>query len=510
MKLDRRDLLRSAGAAGAGALLAGCNRMIGKYTAPAIPDSIGLPTGDIDPIVRLVNRVSFGPTPNEIERVLRLGAEKYVEEQLEADGIDTPQLKIRLRNNPALRSRPFDQRDMKPGQVLLYLQQAAILRATYSPHQLLERMVDFWSNHFNVFGRKIVGQTSLGVTAHYTGADQRRVIRKHALGKFPEMVRASAHSPAMLSYLDNQVNQRDGEGKKRTNENYARELMELHTLGVDGGYTQKDVMEVARCFTGWGVDNGFGRPRGQFRYYNELHDDGPKTVLGVPIPAGGGQADGDRVLGILSTHPSTARFISRKLCRYFLGDESEEWTRKLSEIYLKTGGDVKSMLKPLLLSSELRNGQPLVKRPFDFMVSAARATLADTNGFSGIQSYLSKMGQPLYQWPMPDGYPDETQAWTGSLLARWNFAYAFTTGKIKGTFVEVPKLVEAAGGTTGDSATATALVETILAQDASSDSGKRVAATIEGFLSRAPRNSKRPILEEAAALVMASPEFQWR
>ncbi len=513
MKLDRRDLLRGGALVGAGALLSGCNRMIGKYVAPQIPESVSLPTGDIDPIVRLVNRVSFGPTPNEIERVAALGAEKYVEEQLEADGVDTTALKIRLRNNPVLRSRPFDQRDMKPGQTLQYLQQAAILRAAYSPHQLHERMVDFWSNHFNVFGRKIVGQVSLGITTHYLGADQRRVIRKHALGKFPEMVKASAHSPAMLSYLDNQVNQRDDAGRKKTNENYARELMELHTLGVGGGYTQKDVMEVARCFTGWGIDNGQFfelRPRGRFRFYPELHDEGPKTVLGFKIPPGGGERDGDRVLEILSTHQSTARFIAGKMCRYFLGRESDALTKELAGIYLRTGGDVKSMLKPLLLSDELRNGPPAIKRPFDFMVSSLRATLADTNGSGGIQGYLSKMGQPLYQWPMPDGYPDESQAWTGSLLARWNFAYAFTTGKINGTFVEIPKLVEAAGGHTGDSATAKALVETILAQDAESDSGRKVAQKVERFLARAPRNADRPLLAEAAALVMASPEFQWR
>ena len=510
MDLNRRELLRGGALVGAGTLLSGCNRLIGKYSAPQIPESIGLPTGEIDPIVRLVNRVSYGPTPNEVERVARIGAVKYIEEQLDTDGEDSHALKIRLRNNPALRSRPFDLRDMKPGQTLAYLQQAAILRAAYSPHQLLERMVDFWSNHFNVFGRKIINVYGLGVSSNYLGWDQVRVVRKHALGKFPEMVKASARSPAMLAYLDNQVNQRDRNGQKRTNENYARELMELHTLGVKGGYTQKDVMEVARCFTGWGIENQFGKPRGRFKFNAEDHDDGPKTVLGRAIPAGGGVEDGERVLAILTAHPSTAHFVAGKLCRYFLGGESEDMTKRLAEVYLRTGGDIKSMLQPLLLSDELRNGPPRVKRPFDFMISSLRATLADTNGAIPIQYHLSRMGQPLYQWPMPDGYPDATAAWTGSLLARWNFAHAFASGGIKGTFVEIPRLVEAAGGSTGDSGTARALVETILARDADSGAGKAVAEKVERFLSKAPRKSDRPFLQEAAALVMASPEFQWR
>ncbi|HXG25144.1 MAG TPA: DUF1800 domain-containing protein [Chthonomonadales bacterium] len=498
MKLDRRDCLRLGAAVGAGAFFTGCDA-IRSYTHPPQPDSIKLPPGPVEPIARLLNRVSFGPTPGEVARVARLGVERYIDEQLHPTDDEPAFLALRLRGIEALHTQALELQDEPKHEVLRQLQKAAILRAVYSPHQLRERMVEFWSNHFNIYAHK-------GSGAYFKPTDELSVIRKHALDKFPDLLRASAHSPAMLAYLDNQVNER-----KAPNENYARELMELHTLGVHGGYTQRDVQEVARCFTGWTVENRFLRPRGRFRFNPDLHDDGPKTVLGTRIPAGGGEKDAERVLDILAKHSSTARFIAYKICRYFLGEAAKTWTAKLAEIYVQTGGDIKAMLRPLLLSREILEGPPIIKRPFDYMVSALRALNANTDADRPLQEHLAHMGQPLYQWPMPDGYPDKTSAWTGSLLARWNFATALTTGKIAWTQVDLPGLIRLSH-TAKEAEYAHTLIEIIFALPADQDSLRALRDRLARCLSQSPRWSRkeRPLLAETAALVLASPEFQWR
>jgi uncharacterized protein (DUF1800 family) len=284
--------------------------------------------------------------------------------------------------------------------------------------------------------------------------------------------------------------------------------MELHTLGVHGGYTQKDVQEVARCLTGWTVEQRFLRRRGAFRFDASRHDDGPKTVLGVKIPAGGGERDGERVLEILAAHPSTARFLARKLCRYFLGAEGTPWEAKLAAIYTKTGGDIRAMLRPLLLSEELLAAPPILKRPFDFMVSALRALSADTDGGKPLQEHLSRMGQPLYQWPMPDGYPDRTASWTGSLLARWNFALALSAGEVSGTRVPLAELVKAYGDGTDPGAAMLALTLCRRPDDPE-------VHALRAALKAAPPVPADPDKPDAthgtaAALSLASPAFQWR
>ncbi|MDQ3815475.1 MAG: DUF1800 domain-containing protein [Armatimonadota bacterium] len=523
--LSRREWLRIGALAGTGALLSGCSKVIQRYTAPKLPGSVALPAGETEPITRLINRVSFGPTPGEVERVAALGAERYVDEQLNADNgretsfklgqlLDPVQsakaalkrrdgedlnLSLRLRSLEVPHGDTMDLRNLKEREVLMQLQQAAILRAVYSRHQLRERLVDFWSNHFNIYARE-------GFRTYYKPADERSVIRQHALGSFPELLRASAHSPAMLFYLNNEANRRGV-----PNENYARELMELHSLGVHGGYTQKDVLEVARCFTGWRVEERFLKRRGTFFFDPSRHDDGPKTVLGVKIPAGGGQKDADKVLDILARHPSTARFISGKLCRYFLGDAATTWTEKMAAIYLKTNGNIKAMLRPMLLSPELLHSPPILKRPFDFLISALRALNADTDGSIPLQQHLARMGQPLYQWPMPDGYPDKTAAWTGSLLARWNFAFALTAGSIKGTALDLPGLMRVAHATTDAQCTA-ALIEIVLSRRAEADALRPLHDKLLAHCGRVPRygNKTRSVVAEAAALLLAAPEFQWR
>ncbi len=502
MKVARRDALGLAAAAGAGVLASGCDRLTRGLTHPAAPASIALPTGAVAPLARLLNRVGYGPRPGEIEALGRQGREAFIEEQLHPNDEEEPFLALRLRAIEALRSNGLELADLPEWHILAQLQQAALLRAVYSRHQLRERMVEFWTNHLNIYARK-------GQLTYFLPTDCEQVIRRHALGRFPDMIRASAHSPAMLGYLDNQVNRRIDKSGGGANENYARELLELHTLGVHGGYTQKDVQEVARCLTGWTIESRFWRQRGRFRFDPDFHDDGPKRVLGQDIAAGGGVKDGERVLDILCAHRSTAKFISEKLVRYFLGRDDAPWTNKLADVYMKSGGDIPSMLKPLLVSDDLLSGPAILKRPFDFMVSALRATAAETSGGRPLQEHLAKMGQPLHQWPMPDGYPQKTSAWTGTVLARWNFALALATGSIAGATVNLTDLLK---GSNSDDASAASrsLVEVILGDRAESNSGLVELISTHIGAREATGAPGETIIAEAGALVLSTPAFQWR
>lgn len=478
MRISRRKLLQ-AGALASGVAAAGCSPGL-KRLAFGPPEKLAPPPEFSDPDAVLLNRIGFGPAPGELQKLKRVGRKKYVEEQLEASLEDPLELTIRLNRLDVLRLTESDLHDLPEERILEQLQQAAILRAVHSPNQLLERMADFWTNHFNVYARK-------GLAAWRKPGDELAVIRGNALGSFPVLLKASAHSPAMLAYLDNQANQ-----KGVPNENYARELMELHTLGVHGGYTQRDVKEVARCFTGWSIENRFLRPRGKFRFVEENHDNDAKQVLGQTIASGGGQQDGEKVLEILSRHPSTAKFIGAKLARYFLGNEAGPWPLKLAESFQASGGDIKAMLRPMLLSDEMRNAKPVFKRPFDYLVSSVRAFGGTIDGGKAVQEHLEKMGQPLFQWPMPDGYPDKTAAWTGSMLARWNFALALATGGISGAALELDRLPGRSGTEKVGAAASLALTHS------------RITPSMEKALGACQSSS------EAAALCLCSAEFQWR
>jgi uncharacterized protein (DUF1800 family) len=506
VKLGRRDALRIGAAAGATAAagLTGCSVITRRLTKVGPPASVELPRLDVAPIARLLNRAAFGPQPGQAAEVAAIGIERWLDRQLNPTDEDSPVVALRLSSLEALQIHAAELEDLPQHEVLRQLQQAAILRAVYSRWQLRERMVDLWSNHFNIYARK-------GNGSYFKPVDDLRVIRTHALDTFPALLRASAHSPAMLMYLDNQVNRRKDAKGAGANENYARELMELHTLGVHGGYTQKDVQEVARCLTGWTVEDRYLHARGTFRFDPMLHDSGAKTVLGVRIaptsdPArevlyngvrmAAGQVDGERVLDILATHPRTAKFVAHKVARYFLGDGAPAWEPRLAAIYTKTGGDIREMIRPLLVSEELRSGPPILKRPFDFLVSALRVTNADTDANQPVQTHLAQMGQPLYQWPMPDGYPDKTAAWTGSLLARWNFALALMTAGVPGTTVDLPSLKVTDAANTANHE----LIELIHATKADR------ANPLLGRLDSLPRLA----VNERAALLLAAPEFQWK
>lgn len=478
MKLSRRECLQLALGVGIGTLY-GCQTPLRRAFAPRPPLHALSSVRDLPAASRWLNRVTFGVTPSELDRLAELGKIAYLEQQLHPnDAGEEWTLRLRLRGFDIFHAPPAELADLPYPEVLRQLQQHAILRAVYSKWQLQERMVEFWRDHFNVYALK-------ANCAYFLPQFEQEVLRRHALGRFPDLLKATAHSPAMLYYLDNHVNRRGV-----PNENYARELMELHTLGVHGGYTQKDVQEVARCFTGWTVENRFLRARGRFRFDPALHDTLPKRVLGQTIVAGD-QKDGEQVLELLALHPSNARHLCRKLCLYFMAHAPKEAVEGLSRVYLNTGGDIGAVLRELLLSEQLLQSPPVFKRPFDYMVSALRALYALTDGNLPLQERLKKMGQPLYQWPLPDGYPHGEEAWKGTLLARWNFAISLCANQIRGTWVDLRMLA----GTEKPTET---LLQTVFCLPPDAPSLRSLRERLSGTLA------------QQAALILASPQFQWR
>ena len=467
--LTRRDILRAATAGSAVAAIGGCSPIASRLARrdPPLP----LPSGPVEPTTRLIARTTFGHRPGDVARVKQMGHAAFVEQELKAEQSEDMRVRFLLDQLDELEFDSGDQEEFPKEEIIQQLHRAALIHAIYGPNQLQERMADLWSDHFNVYALK-------EDTAFRAHTNDLEVIRKNSLGNFPDLLRATAHSPAMLGYLDSQLNRKGG-----ANENYARELMELHTLGVHGGYTQKDVQEVARCFTGWTIENRFMRQRDTFRFDEDRHDDGEKIVLGHRIPPGGGQSDGERVLDILSTHSMTAQFVSTKIVRYFLGTPDEQWVARTAKTYLATGGDIREMLRPLLLSDALLSGAPMIKRPLDLVASSMRAAAADSDCGPALVAHVTDMGQVAHGWPMPDGFPMRTTAWTGSLLPRWNFAVALAHGRIGGT-----------------------------------STGELGASPFEASLGRHPQGSDHELLaacdgkdlQTALALCLASPSFQWR
>ncbi|HYW41268.1 MAG TPA: DUF1800 domain-containing protein [Bryobacteraceae bacterium] len=331
------------------------------------------------------------------------------------------------------------------------LTQAKLLRAIYSDRQLEEVLTDFWYNHFNVYLDK-------GADHYLVTEYEREVIRPHVLGKFQDMLEATAKSPAMLFYLDNWQsvgpNAPGGRGgaaakgpRRGLNENYGRELLELHTLGVDGGYTQKDVTETARCFTGWTINQP--QRGGSFTFNARLHDNGEKTVLGVTIPAGGGVGDGEKVLDIVAHHRSTARFISRKLAQRFVADDPPAaLVERMAQTFLKTDGDLRAVMAAMLNSREFWSEgawRSKMKSPLEMVASAVRAVAGDVDYAMALANQVAQLGQPLYRKAEPTGYSNSSEAWLNSagLLARMNFALQLANNRVPGVKVEHADPVEA-------------------------------------------------------------------
>jgi uncharacterized protein (DUF1800 family) len=330
-----------------------------------------------------------------------------------------------------------------PAQVVARdLAEGKLLRAVYSNRQLAEVLDDFWFNHFNIYLDK-------GADRYLVTEYEREVIRPRVLGKFRDLLEATAKSPAMLFYLDNWQSvgpgapQPRGQGNKARrglNENYGRELLELHTLGVDGGYTQKDVTEVARCFTGWTINQP--QRGGDFTFNKRLHDDGEKMVLGVKIPAGGGMEDGEKVLDIVARHPATAHFISRKLAQRFVADDPPPaLVERMAQTFLKTDGDLRAVMKTMLESRQfwtLGAYRSKMKSPLEMVASAVRAVNGDVDYAASLLQQVAQLGEPLFRKVEPTGYSNASQEWLNSagLLARMNFALQLADNKVPGVKVE--------------------------------------------------------------------------
>ncbi|HEY7553643.1 MAG TPA: DUF1800 domain-containing protein [Candidatus Binatia bacterium] len=458
-------------------------------------------------IYHVVSRTSYGPTADELERAARMGVSAYLEEQLNPQSISDSLVEQKVAGLNTMRlssAQLFDlypppnlakergmtgQMAMLPRIVILELQQARLLRAVYSRRQFYEVMTDFWSNHFNIFAAK--GANRWLVTSY-----DRDTIRPHALGKFKDLLLATAQSPAMLFYLDNWLsaspNPRARLGpnnlKRGINENYAREIMELHTLGVDGGYMQKDVHEVARCFTGWTIR----RPRGdgEFVFDSRIHDNGEKVVLGERIPAGGGMDDGLRVVEILARHPSTAHFIAAKLARRFVADDPPSTiVNRAAETFRQSDGDIATVLRTIISAPEFcapAAYKAKVKKPLEFVASALRATGAETQITPQLLRYLGRMGEPLFLAQPPTGYPDAGTSWISPdmLLTRMNFAADLVSNRIPGARVSPEQLSEAHS------------IARLIAPEGLSEATRAALGSAAG--------------SQALALLMAAPEFQRR
>jgi len=339
-----------------------------------------------------------------------------------------------------------------PQQVVAYdLLEAKLFRAVESKRQLAEELDDFWFNHFNVYYDK-------GSERFLIPAYERDAIRPNVLGKFRELLEAIAKSPAMLFYLDNfqsvrpdiDANSKNRRVKRGLNENYGRELMELHTLGVNGGYTQHDVTEVARCFTGWTIEEP--RRGGGFFYNDNLHDKGEKVVLGHVIAAGGGIEDGEKVLDILASHPSTAKFISTELAQRFVADNPPQTLiDKMSKTFLDTGGDIRQVMKAMLESKEFWSQgayNAKIKTPFEMVASSVRALGANVTDAWALANQVGNLGEPLYRKQEPTGYSNLNAEWVNSaaLLGRMNFAVQLAQNHVPGVKADLSR----AGGPAPD------------------------------------------------------------
>lgn len=429
-----------------------------------------LPSTD-EAIAHALNRLTFGPRPGDPARVKAQGLQNWIDLQLSPARIDDALVTAKLArlqtltldsqaiqrdySGPAMMARRQRKAEAgasgateetmsdRPGgprrevsdmqrkdrQVIADIEEAKLLRAVYSERQLQEVLVDFWFNHFNVFAGK-------GATRNYLTEYEREAIRPYVLGNFRDMLEATAKSPAMLFYLDNWQN-----GVRGINENFARELMELHTLGVDGGYTQDDIINVARALTGWTI-----RPRegSGTQFVSRLHDDKVKTVLGHTIKAGGGQNDIEQVLDILAAHPSTARHLATKLATRFVSDTPPSaLVDRATARFTATRGDLREVVLTIITSPEFfapETYRAKVKTPLDFVASALRATGAELRSALPLARELREMGMPLYFCQPPTGYADTASTWVsaGALVSRMNFALALGKNEIRGVRIANP------------------------------------------------------------------------
>ena len=468
------------------------------------PEDIGIRAA-----VHLLNRLGFGPRPGEAHQVLANGLDRWVREQLEP-GPD-PDLDARLSRFPTL-GYPLSQalaldygNDPRAfGQVIDELMAAKIIRAVHGRNQLQEVLVDFWFNHFNVN----IGD---GPVRPATPSYERDAIRPHVLGRFRDLLGATAQHPAMLAYLDNYLNtvarSVGGRVVGGINENYGRELMELHTVGVDAGYTQADVVDAARCFTGWGIDNL--RVGGNFVFRAGSHDQGAKSVFGLVLGAGGARDDGDRLLEHLARHPATARHVSGRLAERLVADAPPDGlVDRAAQTFLATQGDIAEVVKTIVGSPEFwveAFAPTKPKTPVEFVLSALRASDAEVTAGRAVSAALQAMGMPLYASVPPTGYSNRGTDWVNpsSHLARINFGLDLAAGAVAGVAVDARGAVRKAGGNPEDARNAAAALSADLF-------GRGLSADTVGALSRVAPAGSPSVAARVLGLTLASPEMQVR
>ena len=516
-----------------------------------------------DSAVHALNRLAYGPRPGDVDRVAQGGVMTWIEQQLAPERIDDARLAERERRfdllsysrddlarlyldaQRARRERqqaqradsmmgpPADQADQSPERLRARrlageLQELAVVRAALSERQLQEVMVDFWTNHFNVFLGK-------GADRFLMPSYIEETIRPRALGKFSDLLIATARSPAMMFYLDNwesvapgsqpPYQTRNGElgtrnrlfrlprsafrvvsanrTPKGINENYARELLELHTLGVDGGYTQQDVIAVARIFTGWSIAPP---PRGGgFEFHDWAHDRGAKTVLGVAFAPGHGEDEAVRLLALLANSPATMHHVSRQLCARFVADDPPDGcVDAAAAAWQRSGGDIREVLRAIFRSPDFwapQNARAKVKTPLEFVVSAARAVGADPDSTARLAQVVARLGEPLYLHVAPDGYAERQEDWlnSGALLARMNAAVAIAAGRLPGAAVDLDALVP-------ETADRTALVAAVNDRLLAGTMSEHTKAVIRNQLSDI--SDPRQARALAIGLALGGPDFQ--
>lgn len=433
-----------------------------------------------DSAFHALNRLAYGPRPGEAQGVAAGGVMRWIERQLSPDGIDDARLARREhqfqildddrgdlaamyaavqreRRQRKLADAPDTLTDTREDTPMVQrgrrlageFADLAVLRAALSERQVYEVMVDFWTNHFNIYFAK-------GADRFLTPDYIEHAIRLNAMGKFADLLIATAKSPAMLFYLDNWESVAPGtsppgrnRGPKGINENYARELLELHTLGVDGGYSQQDVIDVARIFTGWGI----ARPRqgGDFEFHDWAHDRGEKHVLGVRFQAGHGMDEGIRLLRLLASHPATMHHVSRSLCQRFVNDDPPDGcVDDAVAAWKRSNGDIREVLRAIFRGPDFwapGNLRAKVKTPLEFVVSAVRAVAAEPDTSPRLAGVVARLGEPLYLHVAPDGYAEKEDAWvnSGALLDRMNAAVSLAAGRLPGVTVDLDSLVAPAG-----------------------------------------------------------------
>ena len=505
-KITRRTFLKVSSLTAAMAALAACNPASGKATGqpgislnglanPTSLSPISLTPASTDSLIaQTLRRISFGPRLADLQHAQQIGISAYIEEQLNPDLPDNPEIDSLLQPLTTLTMSVAD-RVALPNRYTpaIELMQATLIRQSLSTRQLYEMMVDFWSNHFNIYLYK-------SFDIFLKTDDDLNVIRKHALDTFPNLLMASAHSPAMLIFLDNATSTKDV-----PNENYARELMELHTISVNGGYTQQDIENAARALTGWSITSQNDPNPGQFMFRPFIHDTGDKQIMQLHIPAGGGIQDGEQLLQFLAAQPMTAQFLSTKLVRHFVSDNPPaSLITRAAATFSQTSGDIKQVLRTILFSDEFKSsaGQK-IKRPLEFCHSALRGLDAQVDFTRPvILQILTQFGQLPFNWQTPDGYPDVSTAWinTSGMLNRWNFGLAVANSQIPGVSVDIQNLVKD-GQSTEDKIDLLSL--NLIGEKLPSDAR-------DILINYASENTTSDILQNLAGLIIGAPHFQYR